>query len=356
MRPHLDSAWFPDVASLIREHQHLRGDMQRRDFITLFAGVAATVAASRNAFAQQQSVESARQIGVLMSYAADDPEARQRVGVLERRLHELGWRSGDNLKINYRRVGSGDAKTLQMHAAHLVAMRPDVIVCQSTPVLAAVRQESKTIPIVFAQVTDPVGGGFVESLARPGGRITGFSDFEYGIGGKWMELLKEIAPKISSVTVVAMAGHAGNAGIFRVIESAAPALGVSLTRVELDRNSNVGREIGTQTKGLILLPSPVAIMHREAILALTAARRLPACFPLRYFATSGGLMSYGVDQVDEWRMAAAYVDRILRGEKPADLPVQQPSKFDFVINLKTAHALGLDVPPWLLASADEVIQ
>jgi putative ABC transport system substrate-binding protein len=235
-------------------------------------------------------------------------------------------------------------------------MRPDVIVCQSTPVLAAVRQESKTTPIVFAQVTDPVGGGFVESLARPGGRITGFSDFEYGIGGKWMELLKQVAPKISAVTVVTMAGHAGNAGIFRVMESVAPALAVRLTKVELDKDSNVDREIGPETNGLIVLPSPVAIMHREAILALTTGRHLPACFPLRYFAASGGLMSYGVDQVDEWRMAAAYVDRILRGDKPADLPVQQPSKFEFIINLKTAHALGLDVPPWLLASADEVIQ
>lgn len=330
--------------------------MQRRDFITLFAGVAATVAASRNAFAQQQSVESSRQIGVLMSYAADDPEARQRAGVLERRLHELGWTSGDNLKINYRWAAGGDAKTLQMHAAHLLAMRPDVIVCQSAPVLAAVRQESKTTPIVFAQVTDPVRGGFVESLARPGGRITGFADFEYGIGGKWIELLKQIAPKISAIGVVAMAGHAGNAGIFRVMESVAPGLGIRLIKVELDKDSNVGRAIGTDTNGLIVLPSPVAIMHREAILALTAGRRLPACFPLRYFTASGGLMSYGVDQVDEWRMAANYVDRILRGEKPADLPVQQPSKFEFIINLKTAHALGLNVPPWLLASADEVIQ
>jgi putative tryptophan/tyrosine transport system substrate-binding protein len=330
--------------------------MHRRDFITLFAGVAATVAGSRNAFAQQQSVESARQIGVLMSYAADDPEAQQRTIVLEQRLHELGWTSGGNLKVNYRWAGGGDAKTLQTRAAELVAIRPDVIVCQSTPVLAAVRQESKTIPIVFAQVTDPVGGGFVASLARPGGRITGFSDFEYGIGGKWMELLKQAAPKTSAVAVVTMAGHAGNGGIFRVMEGVAPGLGIRLAKVELDRDSNVDRAIGTETNGLIVLPSPVAIMHREAILASTAERHLPGCFPLRYFAASGGLMSYGVDQVDEWRMAAAYVDRILRGEKPADLPVQQPSKFEFIINLKTAHALGLDVPPWLLASADEVIQ
>ena len=329
--------------------------MQRRDFIKLFAGVAATVAATRNATAQQWD-GSSRQVGVLMSYAPDDPEARQRAGVLERRLHELGWTSGDNLKIDYRWAAGGDTKTLQMHAAELVAMRPDVIVCQSTPVLAAVRQESKTTPIVFAQVTDPVGGGFVESLARPGGRITGFSDFEYGIGGKWMEMLKQIAPKISAVAVVAMAGHAGNAGIFRVMESAAPALGIRVTKVELDKDSNVDRAIGTATNGLIVLPSPVAIMHREAILASTTGRRLPGCFPLRYFAASGGLMSYGVDQVDEWRMAANYVDRILRGEKPENLPVQQPSKFEFIINLKTAHAIGLDVPPWLLASADEVIQ
>ena len=275
--------------------------------------------------------------------------------MLEQRLHELGWTSGDNLKINYRWAASGDAKTLQMHAASLVAMRPDVIVCQSTPVLAAVRQESKTTPIVFAQVTDPVGGGFVESLARTGRPDYRLQRFRIRHRREMDGAAQAGCAEDFGRHRRGHGGHAGNAGIFRVIESVAPGLGVRLTRVELDRDSNVDREIGTASNGLIVLPSPVAIMHREAILAVTTARRLPACFPLRYFAASGGLMSYGVDQVDEWRMAAAYVDRILRGEKPADLPVQQPSKFEFVINLKTAHALGLDVPPWLLASADEVI-
>jgi len=333
----------------------LSGEMKRRDFITLLGG--ATVAAAGPRLARAQQAGAARQVGVLMTYAADDPEALLRVHALERRLGELGW-TDDNLTIDYRWASGGDPKLLQAQAAQLAASRPDVIICQSTPVLMALRQESKTTPIVFVQVTDPVGSGFVPNLARPGGRMTGFTDFEYDIAGKWIELLEDIAPKVSAVTVVAMAGHAGNAGMFRVMEKVGPSRGVRVTKAELDEASKIERDVVTDSAGggLIVLPSPAAIAHREALVALATERHLPACFPLRYFAASGGLMSYGIDQVDEWGRAAAYVNRILRGEKPGDLPVQQPSKFELVVNMKTARSLGLDVPMALIASADEIIQ
>lgn len=329
--------------------------MRRREFIT-FMGAAATLAYPPRAKAQ--STQQKRRLGVLMAYAADDPEAQLRVHALESRLRELGWAIGRDFKIDYAWVPGGDQNALRLQATQLVTAGTDIILCQSTPVLIAVLRESKTTPIIFVQVTDPVGSGFVQSLARPGGRITGFTDFEYDIGGKWMELLKEIAPDTNTIIVIAMAGHAGNAGIFRVMERVAPSLGVHVVKADLGKNSSPEQAIvaDSAASGLVVLPSPVASTNRQAIISLAARRRLPACYPLRYFAASGGLMSYGINQVDQWRKAAAYVDRVLRGEPVANLPVQQPNKFELVINLKAAKALSLAVAPALLASADEVIE
>lgn len=298
-----------------------------------------------------------RRLGVLMTYAADDPEARLRMHALEARLRELKWVLGQDLAIDYAWVPGGDQNGLRLKAQQLAAARADVILCQSTPVLIAALRESKTTPIVFVQVTDPVGSGFVQSLARPGGRTTGFTDFEYDIGGKWLELLKEVASGINTITVVAMAGHVGNAGIFRAMERVAPSFGVRLVKAELAKNSDPEQAIATDAAGgLIVLPSPLTTADREAIIGLAARRRLPACYPFRYFAASGGLMSYGIDQVDQWTKAASYVDRILRGEPAGDLPVQQPNKFELVINMKAARALGLTVPFALIADADEIIE
>lgn len=328
--------------------------MRRREFIGL---VAAAAAFAGRTPAAAQSPEQLRRLGVLMAYAADDPEARLRVNALESRLRDLDWVIGKSLVIDYRWAPGGDSNALRVQADGLVGEKPDVILCQSTPVLAAVRSESKTTPIIFVQVTDPVGARFVQSLAKPGGRITGFTDFEYGIGGKWLELLKEIAPKVTTAVVIAMAGHAGNAGIFRAMQHVAPSFGIRLTKAELSKDSGLDEKIVTDAaSGLIVLPNPVTVTYREAIVDFAARRRLPACYPLRFFAAGGGLMSYGIDQVDQWTKAASYVDRILRGEKAADLPVQQPTKFQMVINLKTSKTLGLTVPPALLAGTDEVIE
>lgn len=328
--------------------------MRRRNFIAFMAAAAALIRPPR---ARAQSTR-VRRLGVLMAYAADDPEAQLRVHALESRLRELGWTIRQDLEIDYAWVPGGDQNALRQRATQLVTAGADVILCQSTPVLMAVLRESKTTPIIFVQVTDPVASGFVQSLARPGGRITGFTDFEYDIGGKWMEVLKEIAPSTKTITVIAMAGHAGNAGIFRAMERVAPSLGVHVVKTDLEKNSSPEQAIVADNaiNGLIVLPSPVASADREAIINLAARRQLPACYPLRYFAASGGLVAYGINQVDQWRRAGAYVDRVLRGEPVADLPVQQPNKFELVINLKTAKALGLAVAPALLASANEVIE
>jgi putative ABC transport system substrate-binding protein len=296
----------------------------------------------------------------LMSYAADDPEARLRVAALNEKLNALGWVEGRNLKIEYNWAPGGGTDSLRSHARELATTKPELIISNSTPVLTALREEHLAIPIVFVQVTDPVGAGFVESLAKPGGTITGFTDFEYAVGGKWLELLKEVNPLLARAGVIVMPGHPGNAEIYRVMQPAAQASGVSLMKIESREAVEIERAIvalstGPQS-GLIVLPGPLAIAYRTRIIALATQYRLPAIYPFRYFASSGGLISYGIDQVDQWRGAASYADRILRGEKAGDLPVQQPTKFELAINLKTAKALNINIPGSLLLRADEVIE
>ena len=326
--------------------------MRRRAVIALLAG-----AATWPLVTQAQQLGPKR-VGVLMTYAPDDPEAQLRARTIEGKLRELGWVSGGNIVLDYHWAGGSDRSVLRSHAAGLVRAAPDLILCQSTPALVALREETKAIPLLFVQVTDPVGAGFVQSLAKPGGLITGFTDFEYDIGGKWVDLLKELDPNIASIDVIAMAGHAGNAGIFRAMGKAAASAGVRLSKKDLRDDDAIERHIAPSADrtGLIVLPSPLVIAHRQEILDLAARRQVPAIYPLRYFAASGGLLSYGIDQVDQWSRAATYVDRILKGEKPGDLPVQQPSKFELVLNLRTARAMGLDLPASLLARADEVIE
>jgi putative tryptophan/tyrosine transport system substrate-binding protein len=297
-----------------------------------------------------------RRLGVLMTYAAGDAEASARMHALDSRLRALGWPPGSRLAIDYHLAGSDDAKVLKAHATRLVSAGPDVVLARSTPGLLAARSVSGTLPIIFVQVTDPVGAGFVHSLAEPGGHITGFTDYDYDIGGKWIELLKETVPAVAVIAVMAMAGHVGNAGIFHAMEKVASRFAIRVLKVDVSPHAQVDLDAGTAANGMIVLPSPAAVIHRSELVALSKRRRLPAVFPYSYFAADGGLMSYGIDQVDQWTRAASYVDRILRGEKPASLPVQQPNKFELVINAKTAKALGIVVPPTLLARADEVIE
>ena len=329
--------------------------MKRREFITLLGGAAAWPMVAR-----AQQADGIRRIGVLMSYAADDPEARLRITALNEKLHALGWVEGHNLKIEYNWAPGGGTDTLPSHVRELAATKPELIISNSTPVLTALREEHLAIPVIFVQVTDPVGAGFVESLAKPGGTITGFTDFEYAVGGKWLELLKEVNPLLVRAGVIVMPGHQGNAKIYRMMQTAAQVSGVSLIKIESREVAEIEHTIVALSKkphsGLIVLPGPLAINYRRQIIALVTQYRLPAVYPFRYFASSGGLISYGIDQVDQWRGAASYADRILRGERAGDLPVQQPTKFELVINLKTAKALGLTVPPALIARADEVIE
>jgi putative tryptophan/tyrosine transport system substrate-binding protein len=325
--------------------------MRRREFIAGLACAAYPLAAN----AQAQAM---RRLGVMMTYLPAGLEARVRVNALETRLRELGWAAGTVLHIDYHWAKGGDPHALQTQADQLAATAPDLILAQSTPVLVALRKATRSTPLLFVQVTDPVGAGFVQSLASPRGRITGFTDFEYDIGGKWLELLEEMAPRVTTVTVIAMAGHAGNAGIFRAMQGVASSLGVRLGKIEATARDAVTFDPAATApgNGLVVLPSPATTEHRDAIVATAAERRLPAIFPFDYFAEHGGLMSYGIDQVDQWSGAAANVARILRGEKPANLPVQQPNKFELVINMKTAKTLGINVTPTLLARADEVIE
>jgi putative ABC transport system substrate-binding protein len=329
-------------------------DMRRRDFISLLGGAAVWPLAAR-----AQHSERMRRIGVLMGLVASDPEAQSRVAVFENALRELGWVKGRNLSIEYRWAGDGNG--LRDHAAELLAMEPDLILANTTPVTAALQEQSRTVPIVFTQVSDPIGQGLVPNLAHPGGNLTGFTSFEFSIGTKWLEALKQAAPHVTRVLLMFNPQSAPFADLFlRAVEAAAPHLSVAPIRAAVRDTADVDRAFDALARepnaGLMVLPDISMTNYREAIVALAARHRVPAIYPFRYFAVSGGLMSYGTDLSEvSWR-AATYVHRILKGEKPGDLPVQAPTKYELVINLRTAQALGLTVPPTLLALADEAIE
>jgi putative ABC transport system substrate-binding protein len=300
-----------------------------------------------------------RRIGVLLAITADDPESKDRLAAFAQGLQQLGWTVGQNVQIDYRWAGS-NADSMRKYAAELIALAPDVILAQSSASVAPLLQASRTVSIVFTAVADPVGAGYVDSLARPGGNATGFTAFEYSIGGKWLGLLKEIAPEVTRVAVLRESAIAAGPAQFGAIQTAAPLLGVELRPVDTRDAGEIERAITAFARdpngGLIVTGSPSATVHRELIIALAARYRLPAVYYIRYFVTGGGLISYGPDFVDQFRRAASYVDRVLKGEKPADLPVQAPTKYELVINLKTAKALGFTVPTSVLARADKVIE
>ena len=330
--------------------------MKRREFITLLGG--ATAAWPIAALAQQ--TERVRRVGMLQPLAASDPEAQLRLSTVRQRLEELGWRDGHNVRIDYR-WASADAVRIRALAAELVNLKPDAILGASTPVVAALRAETSTIPIVFVQVIDPVAAGFVTSLARPGGNLTGITNFEFTVGGKWLETLKEMSPQLARVAVLYNPKTAPYApSLLRSVEAAAPSFAMEAIDTPTQDPAETERAINAfaqkPNSGLLVLPDASTLLDRDLIIARAAQHRLPAVYPFRYFAVNGGLVSYGTDAADTHRQAVSYVDRILRGTKPEELPVQAPNKFELVINIKTAKALGLDIPPTLLARADEVIE
>jgi putative ABC transport system substrate-binding protein len=330
--------------------------VRRREFISFLGGAAAVWSLA----ARAQQPGPMRHVGVLMASAADDSENQARMAAFLQGLAQLGWTDGRNVRIDIR-WATTNADDLRRHAAELAALAPDVLVAASgTATAAPLLQATRTVPIVFVVVVDPVGAGFVASLARPGGNATGFTMFEYGLSGKWLELLKQIAPGVTRAAVLRDPAIASGIGQFAAVQALAPSLGVELSPVDVRDAPEIERAVTAFTRsgngGLIVTPSPVANRHRDLIVTLAARHRLPAVYAWRYFVTAGGLISYGADSIDQYRRAAGYVDRILKGEKPADLPVQAPTKYELVINLKTAKALGLEVPPTLLARADEVIE
>src|SRR5215470_6662118 len=329
--------------------------MRRREFITLLGGGAAAWPLA----ARAQQPEKVRRVGVLMAINANDAEAQVRIAAFVAGLQQLGWTVGKNVRVDYRFAGT-DADTLRKYASEMVALAPDVILAQSSPSIAALLQATRTVPIVFTLVADPVGAGYVDSLAHPGGNATGFTVFEYSIAGKWLELLKEIAPRATRVAVFREAAVAAGPAQFSAAQTVAPSLGMELRPVDTRDAGEIERAITAFAQGsnggLLVTGSSSSTLHRNLIVALAARYRLPAVYFQRLFVTAGGLISYGPDYVDQFRRAAGYVDRIFKGEKPADLPVQAPNKYELVINVKTAKALGLDVPPILLARADEVIE
>jgi putative ABC transport system substrate-binding protein len=329
--------------------------MRRRDFIrAISSAVAAWPIAAR-----AQQPERVRRIGVLMPGTADDAELKARIGAFQQGLRELGWTDGRNVRIDVR-WGAGDADRIRSSAAELVALAPDVILTVASSAIGALLQATRTVPIVFANVADPVGAGYVDSLARPGGNVTGFLLFEYGIAGKWLELLKQIAPAVTRAAVMRDPNISAGIGQWAVIQAMAPSMGVELSLVNIRDAGEIERDITAVARssngGLIVTATPLALQHRELIIRRAADHKLPAVYFERYFVTGGGLISYGPHMVDQYRRAAGYVDRILKGEKPANLPVQAPTKYELAINLKTAKALGIAAPPTLLARADEVIE
>jgi putative ABC transport system substrate-binding protein len=329
--------------------------MRRREFIALLGGAAA---ATWPLPARAQQAEQVRRIGVLMNMAADDPQGQARVTAFRQVLQQLG-RSDRKVWIDTR-WGENDVDRERQYAAELVTLAPDVLLASGTVSVAALQKATRTLPIVFVGVADPVGAGFVDSLARPGGNTTGFMEFEYSFSGKWLELLKEVVPRLMRAGVLRDAGNPAGIAQFGAIRATASSLGLDVTPINVQDASEIERSIATFARsangGLVVTPSAAVSVHRALIIALAARHRLPAVYAFRSDISDGGLISLGPDLVDQFRRGAGYVDRILRGEKPANLPVQAPTKYELVINLKTAKALGLEVPPTLLARADEVIE
>ncbi len=330
--------------------------MRRRNFVAMFGG--AVIAWPRAVVAQ--STDRVRRIGMLIGYSTSDPELQRHVAAFEQALEELGWTKGRNVRIDYRSF-AGDTKLALTFARELVGLTPDVLVGSSTPGLAALQQATHAMPIVFVLVVDPVGQGFVPSLAYPGGNITGFTNFEFSMAEKWLEMLKEVAPRLARVTLVFNPETATYYPLFlHSLEAAGRSLAVEVTSSPVRDDAGLERAIAALGReaggGLVIVPDPFTSIHRKVIIELAARYRVPAVYPFRYFAASGGLLSYGADTIDPFRRAASYVDRILKGAKPSELPVQAPTKFELVINLKTAKALGVTIPALLLGSADEVIE
>jgi putative ABC transport system substrate-binding protein len=328
--------------------------MRRREFILALGGAAALPLA-----AHAQQPERMRRIGILLPAAADDAEFQARVGAFLQALALLGWSIGRNVRIDTR-WATANAAEIRRHAAEMATLAPDVILAHGGSTVGPLLQATRTVPIVFPVVADPVGAGFVDSLARPGGNATGFMIYEYSMGGKWLELLKEIAPGVMRAAVPRDPSQGSGTGQFAAIQAMAPSLRVEVSPVNMRDAGEIERAIAAfaraSNSGLIITSGAAAQRHRDLIITLAARHKLPAVYYERSFVTAGGLISYGADYVDQYRRAAGYVDRILKGEKPADLPVQAPTKYELVINLKTAKALGLTVPPQLLARADEVIE
>jgi len=329
--------------------------MRRRDFIKAIAG--SSVAWPLVTEAQQS--QKMRRLSVLMSTAADDQESMARYTAFLQGLQELGWTDGRNVRIDVR-WGAGDAERTRKYAAELVALAPDAIMVSGSISLGQLIKATRTVPIVFALIADPVGAGFVKSLSRPGGNVTGFMAFEYSLSGKWLELLKEITPSVQRVAVLRNPDLVADIGQFAVIQSVAASFGVEPSPIDVRDVSEIEDAVAAFAQsangGLIVAGDPSTQAHRDLIIALANRYKLPAIYPSRFFAKDGGLVSFGPNFIDEFKSAASYVDRILKGEKPADLPVQAPTKYELVINLKTARALGLTVPQSLLARADEVIE
>ena len=330
--------------------------MRRREFIAGLAGAAATWPLAAQA---QQEGDRIRRVGALMTLAADGAVAQARNAAFLQGLQQSGWTVGRNLRIEYR-WAAGSADDTRKYAAELVALAPDVILATGSAATAPLLQATRSVPIVFAHVPDPVGAGLVNSLARPGGNVTGFTSFEYGMGGKWLELLKQIAPGVKRAAVIRDPAITAGIGQWGAINAVAPSVGLEVMPMNVRDADDIERAVAAFARGanggLIVTGSGLAVLHRDLIVTLAARHKLPTVYYARYFVTAGGLVSYGPDYLEIYRKAAGYVDRILKGEKPADLPVQAPTKYELVINLKTAKALGIEVPPALLARADEVIE
>jgi putative tryptophan/tyrosine transport system substrate-binding protein len=328
--------------------------MKRREFLTLISAVAAWPVVAR-----AQRPERMRRVSVLMNTAADDVEGQERISAFVQRLQGLGWTEGQNVHVDTR-WASGMAGGYRKSATELVELKPEVILANGTPAVAPLLEATGTIPIVFVNVIDPIGAGFVASLAQPGGNATGFTIYEYSMGGKWLEVLKEIAPHLTRAAVLRDPGVASGLGLFGAAQAVAPSLRMELTPVDVRDPGEIERGVTgfarSSNGGLIVTGSAAALRHRDVIISLAARYRLPTIFPSRVYVTGGGLISYGPDQIAPYRRAAEYVDRILKGERPSDLPVQAPTKFQLVVNLKTANSLGITIPQSLLARADEVIE